>query len=158
MTWARGREVIERLLDDGELEVVPADDEHALRIVADAETHLTSAAVVRSSDPVAAISIAYLAAHKAAAATLAAQGLRPTTKGGHVAVEESARAQFDHEYIVAFGSFGRLRRRRHDLTYPRADTLPPDEAEADELIGLARAIVDAVRGLVDSTQLTPYTR
>lgn len=158
MTWERGREVVERLLDEDHLEVVPPNDDHALRMLDEAQAHLRSADLIRDEDPVGAINIAYTGAHKAAAATLATQGLRPTRVGGHYAVEEAVRAQFDSGFIAAFGRFGRLRRRRHDLTYPNVDSVPPDADEASEVIELARDIVDAAQQFVESDRLSPFVR
>lgn len=58
-------------------------------------THIGLAAQGTDSDPAGALQLAYDAARKAAAALLATQGLRATTRGGHIAVLEAARAQFN---------------------------------------------------------------
>lgn len=70
-----------------------------------------------------------------ATALLAQQGLRPTTSGGHYAVEVAVRAQFGD----GFRAFGAMRRRRNELEYPSGpgETTTPDEASA--------AITDAGR-------------
>lgn len=81
---------------------------------------------------------------------LAHQGLRPTTKGGHYAVEQAIRAQFG----PGFRQFGALRRRRNELEYPER---PGDDAtkdEAAEAIEHTEAILAAAQGLLD--QLGPF--
>jgi hypothetical protein len=42
MTWERGRERIQQLIDDGELGQVPADTDVAKRMLLDAERHLAT--------------------------------------------------------------------------------------------------------------------
>ena len=53
-------------------------------------------------------------ARQACVALLAQQGLRPTSAGGHYAIEEVIRAQFGS----SLRAFGGLRRRRNELEYP----------------------------------------
>jgi hypothetical protein len=52
---------------------------------------------------------------------LAQQGLRPTTKGGHYAVERAVTAQFKD----GLGTFGALRRRRNNPPDPAAQPRDP---------------------------------
>jgi hypothetical protein len=80
---------------------------------------------------------------------LAHQGLRPTTKGGHYAVEQAVRAQFG----PGFRQVGALRRRRNELEYPER---PGDDAthnEATEAVENAQAILTAAQGLLDQLGL-----
>src|SRR6266542_2082745 len=77
-------------------------------------------------------------------ALLAHQGLRPTTQGGHYAVEEAVRGQFGE----SFRAVGTLRRRRNELEYP---TYPGDEADRDEVadaIRMARQIIEAAQRIL----------
>lgn len=100
-------------------------------------------------DPDSAFVLAYDAARQALTGLLAHQGLRPTTKGGHYAVEQAARAQFG----PGFRQFGALRRRRNELEYPER---PGDDAttdEATEAVHHAQAIVTAAEGLLDQLGL-----
>ena len=93
--------------------------------------------------------LAYDAARQALTALLTHQGLRPTTKGGHYAVEQAARAQFGQ----GFRQFGALRRRRNELEYPER---PGDEASVDEAsdaVEHAEAIITAANGLLDQLGL-----
>ena len=61
--------------------------------MADADAHVRLASKGTSDDPAGALQLSYDAARKAAAALLAVQGLRATTRGGHIAVIDSVRAQ-----------------------------------------------------------------
>jgi hypothetical protein len=93
--------------------------------------------------------LAYDAARQALTGLFAQQGLRPTTKGGHYAVEQAVRAQFG----PGFRQFGALRRRRNELEYPDR---PGDDAtigEASESIEHAQAIITAAEGLLDQLGL-----
>lgn len=86
MTWARGRDEVKRLIDDGEIEIVEASTEVADRLLRDAEAHVRLAALGLENDPAGALQLSYDAARKASAALLAVQGLRATSRGEHIAV------------------------------------------------------------------------
>jgi hypothetical protein len=75
---------------------------------------------------------------------LAQQGLRPTTSGGHYAVEKAVRAQFQ----THFQMFGTLRRRRHELEYPTASSGITGPEEAAEACESAEAILGAAGKLL----------
>ena len=74
MTWSRGRDTVEGLLRDGELEQVLASPELAERLMDEADRHLASASAIAASDPNGAYQRADDAARKACAALLAPQG------------------------------------------------------------------------------------
>lgn len=74
------------MLAAGDLENVTASTENAARLLAEAERHLRSAQLVAEADPAGGYDLLYAAARKSMAAVLAVQGLRATSKGGHVAV------------------------------------------------------------------------
>ena len=95
MTWARGRDVIERLLREGELDSVVASNEVAAQLLTTAQAHVALAAHGVDDDPAGALQLSYDAARKASAAPLAIQGVRATTRGGHIAVIDAVRAQFN---------------------------------------------------------------
>src|ERR1700730_15225356 len=95
----------------------------------------------RGTDPASGCTLAYDGARFACMALLAHQGLRPTTRGGHLAVEETVRAQFGE----AFKPFRDLRLRRNELEYP---VYPDESVEAVE----ANAAVDAARGIVSGAE------
>ena len=75
---------------------------------------------------------------------LAQQGLRPTTKGGHYAVQDAVIRQFG----ATFSAYGVLRRHRNELEYPELpdEIIEPDEAAT--AISSARAIIDAAGKLL----------
>jgi hypothetical protein len=154
MSWERGREVIDRLLRDRELDRVTPNAQVAERLLADASAHIASARLIAVHDPAGAYQLGYDAARKAAIALLAVQGLRATSRGGHVAAQEAVQAQFGgaggHR---AFGAFGRLRRRRNDSEYPNADSPTITRDDADDCLQTAAAILDAARGILDSGAL-----
>lgn len=131
--------------------VVPSGD-HADRLMDDAAAHLKSASAIRDVDPAGAYQLAYDAARKACSALLAVQGLRATTRGGHVAVRDAVREQFG----PVFTPFSRMRRRRRDAEYPDPDTPAITEADATEGIEKAAEMVEAATRLLESGQLPPF--
>jgi uncharacterized protein (UPF0332 family) len=87
MTWPTGQEQITKLIAQGELEQVTPDLAIAQRLLDDASRHLSTAATALTAEDLSgAYQLAYDALRKSAAALLAAQGLRATSRGGHVAV------------------------------------------------------------------------
>jgi len=129
VTWQPGRDKISGLLDAGELEQVTVDQRIAQLLLDDAGRHLATAGTALSSgDLSGAYQLAYDALRKSAASLLALQGLRATSRGGHVAVQESVMAQFGST-VRAFRSFGRIRRARNSFEYP--STIAPGPSADD---------------------------
>jgi len=118
MRWDQGRTVVERMLADQQLQRVPASREQADRLIAQARTHLSSAANIRAADPPGGYALVYDAARKALTAVLENQGLRPRTRGGHLAVYDAVRAQLDPPLGKTLRPFDRMRRQRNDAEYP----------------------------------------
>lgn len=157
MSWERGRADIERLIADGELERVPPSDEVAARLLADAEAHIALASKGVEDDSAGALQLSYDAARKASAALLAIQGLRATTRGGHIAVIDAVRAQFnDRGGMEVFGRLHPLRRRRNRTEYPDLDSPGVNEDDARQALDAARATVDAAKGLLDSGRVDAF--
>lgn len=157
MSWERGRIDIEALLENGELERVQPSTALGERMLTEAESHLRSARLLVESDPIAAFSLAYDAARKASAALLAPQGLRATSRGGHVAIQDAVRAQFGgSDGVRAFREFPRLRRTRNDFEYPDVDT--PGSSPEDAVAGVqdAEAIVEAARRVYATGKLDRF--
>jgi hypothetical protein len=77
-------------------------------------------------------------------ALLAQQGLRPTTVGGHKAVDDAIRAQFG----ASLRAFGGLRRWRNELIYPDYPTGKASAGEAAEALQTASEIIDAAAQLL----------
>lgn len=95
MRWDQGRAEIERMIAHGELQYVPASRTQADRLVAQARSHLASGTEVCTSDPEGGYALVYDSARKSLAAILENQGLRATSRGGHLALYEAVRAQLD---------------------------------------------------------------
>jgi hypothetical protein len=89
--WKEGRAVVERLLASRELDRVSADPDAAKKLIDSANRHLDSARKIRTSDPEGAYAALYDAARKSCAALLEAQGLRATSRGGHLAAARRGR-------------------------------------------------------------------
>jgi len=142
--WAPGAERVKQLIGTGDLQKVQGAEANGQPLLDKAARTLASAHALLEVDPDSSYSLAYDAARFACTALLAQQGLRPTTSGGHYAVEQVVRAQFQ----THFQSYGTLRRRRHELEYPTAPdggTAPEEAAEACEA---AQAILEAADKLL----------
>lgn len=129
--WTIGEAEIERLLTDKKLQQVHGGQANGEHLIEKATRTLATASRVAADDPDSAYVPAYDAARYAGTALLAQQGMRPTTSGGHYAVELALRFQFGAE----FRTFGVMRRRRHELEYPSGpgeNTTTPEAAEAIE--------------------------
>ena len=149
--WDTGRAEVEALLTRGDLEQVAPSPENAARLLAEADRHLRSAELVAAADPSGGYDLMYAAARKAMAAALAVQGLRATSRGGHVAVQEAVTAQLGRSGAVV-RPFGRLRRTRNDADYPRLDTPQLTEEDLAEDLPKATDIVAAMRRLLPHLQ------
>ena len=92
--WKPGEAEVEALIAAGELQKLTGEAANGARLLTKAAVTLATARSAAERDPDSAFVLAYDAARQAMTALLAHQGLRPTTKGGHFAVERAARAQF----------------------------------------------------------------
>ena len=147
--WNRGESEVEALLASGELQKLTGAAANGERLLEKAAVTLTTARSAVETDPDSAFVLAYDSARQALTALLAHQGLRPTTKGGHYAVEQAVRAQFG----PGFRQFGALRRRRNELEYPERPGDDATQDEAGEAIEHAEAILTAAQGLLDQLGL-----
>lgn len=158
MSWERGRADIERLLGDGELERVAPSAPVAARLLADAIAHVNLASKGIDDDPAGALQLSYDACRKSCAALLAIQGLRATTRGGHIAVIDAAKSQFnDRGGMEVFGRLHALRRRRNRTEYPDLDSPGVDPSDATQALDTARTVLDGARRLIDSGKLDEFT-
>lgn len=154
MRWQQGRDTVAGMISRGELERVPASREHADLLLTQARRHLDSARVVAGSDPTRAYQLLYDAARKALAAVLENQGLRATSRGGHVAVLDAVSAQLDPPLGSILRPFDRLRRRRNQAEYP-SDSQPGFDAEdIDRDAPKVREILDLAAKVFD--EMSPY--
>lgn len=147
MRWEQGRPTVERLLAERHLDQVPASREHADALLEKAR----SARMLVDSEPAAGYALAYDAARMALTAVLENQGLRPTSRGGHLAVLDAVTAQLDPPLGADVRAVNRLRLRRNRLEYPFGSepTVTPDElvealAKVDVAIGLASKVLGAM--------------
>lgn len=143
--WTRGEAVIERLLTQGELELVKGAQADGSPWIAKARRTLTSAGELSGDDPDNAYVLAYDAARFACTALLTHQGLRPTTAGGHYAVDVAVREQFGGP----FQQFGGMRRQRNELEYPQFATENLSTNDAEEALSLARELIDRAEQMLE---------
>jgi hypothetical protein len=154
MRWNQGRGVIDGLIADGLMQRVVPSREHADRLIAQAYAHLSSATTICARDPAGGYAMTYDAARKALTAVLENQGLRPTTRGGHLAVYQAVRAQLSPPLADVLAPFDRMRRQRHDVEYPPVDAPELTEADVREDIPKATALVQVAAQVLDD--MSPY--
>jgi len=86
---------------------------------------------------------------KALTAILENQGLRPTTRGGQLAVLEAVRAQLGPPMGRVLRQFNRMRTRRHDAEYPPTDSPEITPADVRENQATAASLIDIATRLLD---------
>ena len=156
MTWQPGRDQIQELLDAGELEQVTPSEAVARRLLEDAGRHLTTAAsAVETGDLTGAYQLAYDAFRKSAASLLASQGLRATSRGGHLAIQEAVIAQFGST-VRTFRAFSRIRRTRNSFEYPSAATPGPAVDDVTDAVAVATQARDSAATILDQRVLTAW--
>ncbi len=135
MSESVGADVVRRLLEERRLQSVPADRAAAEALLEAAARHLDSALGVADSDPDGAYTLVYDAARKSLAALLQAQGLRATSRGGHVAVQLAIEALFpDPPPRTAFRPFSRLRTTRNRVEYDPVSPVDADDVRTDHAV------------------------
>ena len=144
MRWSAGEATVERLLASRHIERVQGAQADGESWLERARRGLDAARLLEQSSPDSSVVLAYDAARQACMGALAQQGLRPTTTGGHYAIEEIIRAQFG----PVLRAFGGLRRRRNELEYPLYPSEQADAGEAAETLETAAEIITAVAKLL----------
>lgn len=147
--WGRAQADIEQMLELGELQRVTGAGADGAPWLARAAATISTAESIASSDPNSAYTLAYDAARFACVSLLAQQGLRPTTKGGHYAVQASVTRQFG----TPFGPYAVMRRRRNELEYPEFPDETVEPEEAANAISSAKGIIDAAGKLLEHLSL-----
>jgi hypothetical protein len=142
MRWPRGEATIEQMMAAGELERVQPNDAHVTALLTTARAHLTSAELLRESDPAGGYGLLYDAARKSMTAILANQGLRATSRGGHIAVYQAVSAQLDPPLGKIVRPFNRMRARRNDVEYPSPEHPTVTSEEVAEDLEKAAAILE----------------
>jgi hypothetical protein len=149
MRWQQGRDLVDGMVARGELERVPASRDHADLLLSQARRHLASSDAIVDDDPAGAYQLLYDAARQALAAVLENQGLRATSRGGHIAVREAVSAQLDPSLGSVLRPFDRMRRRRNQVEYPSASApvIAPHEVARDipkveEILAVTAKVLD----------------
>jgi hypothetical protein len=152
--WNQGRATIEKLVADGELQLVPPSREHADQLITQARKDLSSAELLSDSNPKRAYESLYAAARMALTAVLENEGLRPTSRGGHLAPYSAVAAQLDPPMGAVLRPFDRMRRTRNRSEYPSFTTpdVTSDNVHAD--LAEATAIVDICENVLD--EMSPF--
>ncbi|MBO0820556.1 MAG: HEPN domain-containing protein [Nocardiopsaceae bacterium] len=154
MRWNQGRATIDKLIADGELQRVPPNREHADQLLVQARKDLASAGQLRDSNPKRAYESLYDAARMALTAVLENQGLRPTSRGGHIAPYSAVAAQLDPPMGTVLRPFDRMRRTRNRSEYPSFTT---PEVTADNVLTdlpVATAVVETCENVLD--EMSPF--
>jgi hypothetical protein len=115
----------------------------------------TAAAASSSGDLSGAYQLAYDALRKSAASLLAMQGLRATSRGGHIAIQEAVLAQFGSTVRV-FRSFSRIRRARNSFEYPSTAAPGPSSDDVNDAITAATQARDAAATILQQDVLTDW--
>lgn len=150
----QGRGVVDAMLEKRELERVIPSADHAAELITQARRHAASAERIAEDDPVGAFQLLYDAARKALVAILENEGLRPTSRGGHIAVLEAVSAQLDPPMGKVLRPFDRLRRLRNSAEYPHAATLPFTAADVARDIAKIEDILDLAQRVI--AEMSPY--
>lgn len=154
MRWNQGRSTIDKLIADGELQRVPPSREHADQLLAQARKDLASAELLSISNPKRAYESLYDAARMALTAVLENEGLRPTSRSGHIAPYAAVSAQLDPPMGAVLKPFDRMRRTRNRAECPSFTTpeVTADNVTAD--LPAAAAIVQTGESVLD--EMSPF--
>jgi hypothetical protein len=154
MRWQQGRETVDGMIARGELERVPPSRAQADLLISQAHQHLRSGQAIVEFDAIGAYQLLYDAARKSLHAVLENQGLRATSRGGHIAVLDAVSAQLDPPLGGILRPFDRMRRRRNQAEYPAAGqpVFGPEEVGRD--LPKVQEIVDTAEKVLD--QMSPY--
>ena len=144
----QGRKTVQRLIDSGRLQMVTSSRTHAERLLKQSHNHLTSAAKTAEEDPEGAYSALYDAARKALVAVLEVQGLRPTSKGGHIVICEALQAQIDPPIGNVVPVFNRMRRSRNGQEYPELGEPELTTRDVLEDLEKSKTIVEVAQKLL----------
>lgn len=146
--WEQGRTTIETLLERGDLERVSANAQWAHALIDLAEEQLRAARAVLEISALTAFQTTYDAVHKMFDAILVNQGLRGTSRGGHLAIRDALRAQLDPPMSDLIADFDWMRRMRNAGDYPVPDKKLADRADANEALTVGDELASKVRALL----------
>lgn len=146
--WEQGRAKIEQLLADQHLQRVTPNRDHADAIIGQARRYVASAKMINSTDPDAAYVLLYDAARKALTAVLENQGLRATSRGGHIALIDAVAAQLDPPLGAKLRTVDRMRVRRNRVEYPAPEVPPVTEDEVAETLPKVETVLEVAAKVV----------
>jgi hypothetical protein len=119
-----------------------------------ANQHIHAAQAIESIDPTGAYQLLYDAARKALSAVLENQGLRATSRGGHIAVLDAVSAQLDPPLGGILRPFDRMRRRRNQAEYPSGDSPGFGADDVGRDLPKVQDIIDTAGKVLD--QMSPF--
>jgi len=152
MRWEKGRAEIDGMIGKREIERVAPSRQAADEFLATARLNVTDAAHINSHNPRGAYCLLYDAARFALAAILENEGLRATSRGGHVAVYEAVLAQLHPPMGPKIKPFDAMRRRRNNIEYSSGVELASADVEDD--LPAVQAIIELASGVLDG--MSPY--
>jgi hypothetical protein len=119
--WTQGEAEIEQQIGAGDLQQVTGSRANGAALLEKAQRTLDTTRTIAAADPGSAYTLAYDAARHAGTALLAQQGLRPTSRGGHYALERALRDQFGQ----GFRTFGTMPGGATNSNIQTCPTRPP---------------------------------
>lgn len=144
-----GQAELESMLERGDLELCPPDEDGARALIGKAQRHHATAQEVAFEDPEIAASALHAGNRKALAAVLLARGLRPSKTGGHIAPLEAVRAMLGGGGRAAgrLAVYDVVRRLRHEGEYTATDVHPDDIIDN---LSDAQALVESYSSTIGS--------
>jgi HEPN domain-containing protein len=143
--WGKGKLVVERLIEQGRLDVVIPDADVVERQLDYAKQHLDSARELEERFPMPAFVNAYDSARMLMTAVLEKQGLRARPEGAHLTVEEAMTAQIGESVGRKFRA---IRLLRHASLYPEPGREGANEQSAKDAIHFAETFQEAILTLL----------
>lgn len=143
--WYAGRETIESMLETNELEKIPYDESFIEQLIKSAKSNLKYA--VRNNEEAnydETISSAYEGMRFYAMAYLAKQGLRATSKGGHVVIEDAIMEQSNRKL-----HFYGLRVLYYLIDNPRPGWKEQDRSQAEQALADTKTFFSDIEKLID---------
>lgn len=148
--WEQGRTVIDALILEGKLDQVPANRDWSERLISLATEHIEAAEMVLELSPLTSFQTSYDALHKLFDAVLINQGLRGTSTGGHLVLQDALRAQLDPPLGDLIRDFGWMRKLRNAGDYPVPDQPLAGTEDAEDALEIAKEFADKAIELVNA--------
>jgi hypothetical protein len=144
-------EFYERLILEGKIQRIVADDFHVSQLLSTARKHNRLAQMGIATDVIGAYQLAYDGLRKAVTAVGARNGYRVTARGGHLTVfalgERLLIGEIPRDWFTTIDA---IRRRRNTLEYPQEQHGELAQADVLDVIELADRVISAVERLLKS--------